>query len=183
MASRCARPVTASTHPATEPAPSAGRGSGCSITACAPRAPPATASATPSADLTAACVPNLSRSWVPLLRTGPNAILEWVRRSEGRRVVFKALATGSGPVTHETLDCMRPVRTVRSLRAALTAGGALTARDERLAELQTWLAKTLARVQETTERRMLRSYISWHHLRRLRKNHPDQLSTNSQPNT
>lgn len=113
--------------------------------------------------------PELEPVFNALLRARPNAILDWVNRSTGRRAIFAALATSTGPITHQSLDHLRPVQVARNIRAALVAGGALPSRDERLAELETWLTKTIARLPAPDEQRILRSYITWHHLRRLRK--------------
>jgi hypothetical protein len=48
------------------------------------------------------------------------------------------------------------------------AGGILPVRDERLAGLERWASQKTSLVQDPAERRILRSFATWHHLRRLR---------------
>lgn len=83
--------------------------------------------------------------------------------------VLADLAGMSGPVSHEVLDQLRPFRSVQHLRAVLVAGGVLPARDENLAHLPGWIDKTTARLGDPAERRVVRAFATWHHLRRLRR--------------
>ncbi|MGW8329386.1 hypothetical protein ACWGLE_15930 [Streptomyces sp. NPDC055897] len=99
----------------------------------------------------------------------PLAVLRWTRSSTTCRSLLGTLATSSGPVTHALLDRLGPPKTVKAVRAALVAGGALPARDERLADLESWLAKTYLRVANPDDRKALRSFATWYHLRRLRR--------------
>lgn len=101
--------------------------------------------------------------------TPPHALLGWLRRSAGSRDILNQLVQRSGPVTHEVLDDCRPVKVARHLRAVLVAGGALPERDEHLAVLELWLARAYARIPSTEDRQVLRSYITWQHLRQLRR--------------
>ncbi|RPK81386.1 hypothetical protein [Streptomyces sp. ADI98-10] len=94
-----------------------------------------------------------------------------------RRAVLKALATEHGPVTHEILDRFATAPTIEYLRAALVAAGALPSRDEQLARLERWLAKTIACVSSAEECRILRNYTNWQPLRRLRSLPAGQLVT------
>lgn len=48
------------------------------------------------------------------------------------------------------------------------AGSILPDRDERLAGLERWAAEKTSRVEDPAERRIVRSFVTWHHLRRLR---------------
>ncbi|MEV7679881.1 hypothetical protein AB0O64_15175 [Streptomyces sp. NPDC088341] len=104
-----------------------------------------------------------------ILPAQPRAVLCWINKVPARRAILNALAEGSGPVTHETLDRFPSVQAATNLRAILVAGGALPARDERLVILEKFLTKTLARVEAADERKILRSWVTWHHLRRLRR--------------
>ncbi|MEU1274051.1 hypothetical protein [Streptomyces sp. NPDC005799] len=103
-----------------------------------------------------------------LSRREPLALLWWLDRRPARVTVLRALATGRGPVTHETLDRLHPAKTVQNLRMILVAGGALPARDEHLAALEHWLPGELARIQAPDGRRLLHGFITWYLLRRLR---------------
>ena len=99
----------------------------------------------------------------------PLALLHWLVSSVPRRLL-SALAAANGPVTHDLLDGLpHPVKAVRHLRAALVAEGVLPPRDEHLAELEHWLSRAAARVEDPTDRQVVRSFATWHHLRRLRR--------------
>lgn len=71
-------------------------------------------------------------------------------------------------MAHDTLDALRPAKVVDNLRQHLVAGGALPARDERLAALESWLPGTITQVHAPDSRKVLHAYITWHLLRRLR---------------
>lgn len=113
--------------------------------------------------------PEIEPVFAALLRTQPRALLRWIRPASARHAILTTLAEGSGPITHDTLDTFQPTVTTRHLRAALVAGGALPARDEQLAQLEAWLPKILVRVEAPDERQILRTYITWGPLRRLRQ--------------
>lgn len=116
-----------------------------------------------------------------LLRTTPEALLKKLAPASGCRPILDQLVATGRPVTHETLDACRPAKSVDHLRAALVAGGALPARDEHLAHLERWLTAAYARIPAGDDRRALRSYTTWHHLRRLRR--PRKTPTTRAPTT
>lgn len=104
-----------------------------------------------------------------LRRGDPLTLLYWLREPVPRGLLY-ALAVATGPVTHEVLDGLQqPVKAVRHLRAALAAEGVLPARDEHLAELDRWLPRAVARIEDSGERQVVRGLATWHHLRRLRQ--------------
>ncbi|OIK08129.1 hypothetical protein BIV23_00930 [Streptomyces monashensis] len=113
--------------------------------------------------------PELEPVFQALLKPPPRIVLHWIHKVPARRAVLQALAKEHGPLTHEVLDRFAGAPTVEHLRAALVAAGALPARDEQLARLERWLAKTIARVSSAEERRILRNYTNWQPLRRLRR--------------
>ncbi|MEV5506565.1 hypothetical protein [Streptomyces orinoci] len=127
--------------------------------------------------------PELTPIFQALLAPPPRTVLRWIHKVPARRALLQALATGNGPVTHEALDRFAAAPTVEYLRAALVAAGALPARDEQLARLERWLAKTIARVSCTDERRILRNYTNWQPLRRLRSLPSGQLVTHGRAET
>jgi len=86
----------------------------------------------------------LDAVYATLRASHPQRVLLWLRHSAPAGVLID-LASRSGPVTHEVLDQLRPVRSVQHLRAALVAAGALPPRDENLAHLPGWIDKTTAR--------------------------------------
>jgi len=83
--------------------------------------------------------------------------------------MLAGLATGTGPVTHSLLDELTPVRSATYLRAILVEAAVLPARDELLIKLEQAVERRIARIEDQTERKILRSYAAPRHLRRLRK--------------
>ncbi|WP_330433847.1 hypothetical protein OIC43_03455 [Streptomyces sp. NBC_00825] len=118
-----------------------------------------------------------------LLKPPPRTVLHWIHKVPARRAVLQTLATERGPLTHEVLDRFATAPTIAYLRAALVAAGALPDRDEQLARLERWLAKTIARVSSAEERRILRNYTNWQPLRRLRRLPAGQLVTHGRAET
>lgn len=112
--------------------------------------------------------PEMDPVFEALSRRDPTAMLWWLDRRPARVTVLRALAAGPGPVTHSTLDRMRPAKIVHNLRMILVTGGALPARDEHLAALERRLPADLTRVQDLDGRRQLHAFITWYLLRRLR---------------
>ena len=53
------------------------------------------------------------------------------------------------------------------LRKIPMAGSILPARDARLAELERWVTLRAGQIEDQAERRIVRSFAAWHHLRRL----------------
>ncbi|MFJ7209956.1 hypothetical protein ACIQWR_41405 [Streptomyces sp. NPDC098789] len=104
-----------------------------------------------------------------LRRGDPLTLLTWLRKPVPRHLLT-ALATEKAPVTHEFLDGLQhPIKAVQHLRAALAADGVLPARDEQLAQLERWLPRAIAKIEDPTERQVIRGFANWHHLRRLRR--------------
>ena len=127
--------------------------------------------------------PELEPVFQALLVPPPRTVLHWIHKVPARRTLLQALATGNGPVTHQVLDRFAAAPTIEYLRAALVAAGALPARDEQLARLERWLAKTIARVSSAEERRILRNYTHWQPLRRLRRLPAGELVTHGRADT
>ncbi|MFL6119670.1 hypothetical protein [Actinophytocola sp.] len=127
-----------------------------------------------------ASLPTAAQAVVEALANGdPRSVLMWLRETPPRRVlaaIGTAIDEGC-PVTHELLDELEPPQAVTRLRAALVAQGVLPDRDEHLATLEHWLAQYLPNVQDAGERKILRSFVTWHHLRRLRRGFPQRRTT------
>ncbi|MDR7170493.1 hypothetical protein J2W56_004244 [Nocardia kruczakiae] len=98
----------------------------------------------------------------------PRALLNWLNRRSVAAMLGR-LAVAEGPVTHDTLEEIAPARRTRYLRQLLIAHDVLPDRDRQLDHLERWLPGALAEVADTDERRLLRSYLTWTHLRRLRR--------------
>lgn len=104
-----------------------------------------------------------------LRRSTALPVLWWLRRSAPRRILTD-IVDAAQPLTHELLDTLKPVMVVRHLRAALVADGVLPLRDEQLARLEQWVPQATAKITDPAERRIVRAFAAWHHLRRLRRN-------------
>jgi hypothetical protein len=114
-----------------------------------------------------------------LTRTAPASLLKWLE-SRPARQVLAAVAVRPGPVTHTALDQIQPSRAVAPLRAALMAAGLLPMRDEQLAAFERWLQRALSGIDDDSDQRLIRSYVTWGPLRRLRRTSARQLLTHGQ---
>ena len=104
-----------------------------------------------------------------LLAAGdPAWLMEWLTRGPAVRDILAEISQASQPPSHADLDRHLPSRAVHHLRKVLVAGSILPDRDERLAGLERWAAETTSRAEDPAERRIVRSFATWHHLRRLR---------------
>jgi hypothetical protein len=103
-----------------------------------------------------------------LIASDPGRVLAWAQ-FPAPRTILTALAGGSGPVTHETLDQLRPEKAARWLRAVLANAGVLPGRDEYLAGFSRWAAGAMAAIADPHDRKIVRGYVTWHHLRLLRQ--------------
>jgi hypothetical protein len=98
----------------------------------------------------------------------PRGILLWLHRRQPRDILT-ALAQAEGPISHDLLDDLQPRQSVQHLRAALVAADILPPRDEHLIVLERWLHTTIGKVTDPEERQLLRRFVAWYHLRRLRR--------------
>ncbi|MVU77140.1 hypothetical protein GPX89_07745 [Nocardia sp. ET3-3] len=104
-----------------------------------------------------------------LFTTGsPASTLRWLAESAASRTLTDII-TGACPLTHDAIDARLPRKSSRHLRAILVSAGLLAPRDEHLANLQAWIDKTLAAVDNPERRNLLRRFVTWHHLARLRR--------------
>ncbi|MGH3304671.1 MAG: hypothetical protein ACRDOK_23945 [Streptosporangiaceae bacterium] len=104
-----------------------------------------------------------------LAASDPAALMNWLTSGSAARTILAEISQASGPPGHGTLDRYLPSRAARHLRKILVAGGILPARDERLAELERWTGQKTRQIGDPAERRIVASFASWHHLRRLRR--------------
>ncbi len=112
--------------------------------------------------------PHIEPVFHALVTSEPKSALAWMKRSAAV-ALLNELSQVDQPLTHETLDRYPPNKAIDHLRNVLVAGKVLPARDEYLAMFDRWTAKALAQVVDPHERRIVRSFASWHELRRLRK--------------
>ncbi|MGH3558848.1 MAG: hypothetical protein ACRDTK_15405 [Mycobacterium sp.] len=112
----------------------------------------------------------------------PATALSWLSRS-GSISVLGDLARGARPLSHDALDLLPVSKTLSHLRAVLVATEALPPRDEHLARLEAWIARTVAARTDPDERQLLHRYAVWHVLRRLRQRSRDAHTTPNQATT
>ncbi|MCR8577566.1 hypothetical protein [Streptomyces sp. Isolate_219] len=112
--------------------------------------------------------PELEPVITALTSSDPSRLLVWIGEKAPRRLLAK-LASGTGPVTHDALDELPPSKALIHFRSILVATNVLPERDEFLARLEQWLDHALDDVDALEDRRLLRSFATWFHLRRLRR--------------
>ena len=95
-----------------------------------------------------------------LASSNPATLLDWLHRST-IRTMLAMLATGEGPVTHQTLDKLEPTGPARYLRQVLVANSVLPDYDRHLSDLERWFDDKLGEVDDPGERRALRGYLTW----------------------
>ncbi len=98
----------------------------------------------------------------------PDTAINWLARPKVAGLLT-ALQRDRRPLNHQVLDELPASKTLAHLRSVLVATGALPVRDERLVDLERWIAATIQARSDPTERQILHSYGIWHHLRRLRQ--------------
>ena len=98
----------------------------------------------------------------------PYSALNWLRTG-GAAVILAEVAAGRTALTHQALDLHPNRRAADYLRHMLVAGGALPARDEALARVELWSREVLDAIDEPADRRLVRAYLTWQVLRRLRR--------------
>ena len=98
----------------------------------------------------------------------PYSVHNWLRSSTPAAILAELVA-GTLPLTHEALDEHPQRRSANYLRHLLVASGLLGSRDDALVELEAWVTKRLAEVDDVHQRRVIRSYATWRVLRRVRQ--------------
>lgn len=97
----------------------------------------------------------------------PVTAMRWLTKTSVAPILSD-LAAGRRSVTHEALDELPSTHALAHLRQTLVAVGALPERDEELARLEQFLTCFLASEPDTHRRKLLRRYMIWHLVRRLR---------------
>jgi hypothetical protein len=113
----------------------------------------------------------------------PYSALNWLRTGAAAAILAD-VAAGRIALTHQALDDHPRQRAADYLRHMLVAGGVLPARDEALARMERWSRDVLAGIDHPADRRLVRSYLTWRVLRRLRRrseNSPGPRTPTSQP--
>lgn len=112
--------------------------------------------------------PHLEPIFHALVANKPKSALAWLERSPAA-ALLNELSQLDQPLTHQMLDRHAPHKAIDYLRNVLVAGKVLPPRDEYLAMFDRWTATAVAQVIDPAERRIVRSFASWHQLRRLRE--------------
>lgn len=123
--------------------------------------------------------PDLELIYDLLASSEPTRVLTWLKRSDSARVLADLNRHGRS-ISHEELDRYLPSGAIQHLRKMLVARGVLPDRDECLAQLERWVKETSCQVEEPGERRVLHSFATWHHLRRLRRKSERHRTTPNQ---
>jgi len=97
----------------------------------------------------------------------PYSAHNWLRSAVAANILAE-IASGDMPLTHDALDAHPHPRAAGFLRQLLVAQDLLTARDEALIALETWVLERLDGIDDPAQRRLLRSYATWWVLRRAR---------------
>jgi hypothetical protein len=109
----------------------------------------------------------------------PNLTLAWLNKTAIASVLIE-FGTGQRALSHAALDELPASKPVEHLRAILVATGTLPPRDEHLARLERWIARTLAGRDDPGQRQLLHRYAVWHLLRRLRQHNRTTHATHAQ---
>jgi hypothetical protein len=109
----------------------------------------------------------------------PGTVIAWLDKSAAP-ALLRDLQAGARPLTHDTLDELPASKPMEHLRSVLVAIGSLPRRDEHMARLQRWTARTVAERPDGTERQLLHRYAVWHVIRRLRGRLGDAETTREQ---
>ena len=80
---------------------------------------------------------------------------------------IRAIATGEIPLSHEGLDTLAMSNGREHLRELLITHGVLPVRDRYLAAYERWAKGLLATVDQPADRRLIATYLRWHHGPRL----------------
>ena len=104
-----------------------------------------------------------------LAANNPKIVHRWLRNSTAGQLLER-LAGGEVPLTHNTLNDVDDDRSIRHLRALLVASGALADEDRQLERLERFFDHQLnTRIADPADRKVVRAWLKWQVLARLRK--------------
>ena len=109
----------------------------------------------------------------------PNLVLHWLNKT-AIASILREFGTGQRALSHAGLDELPASKPIEHLRAILVATSTLPPRDEHLARLERWIARTLAERGDPGQRQLLHRYAVWHLLRRLRQRNNGSHATHAQ---
>lgn len=100
----------------------------------------------------------------------PNSGLTWIRQTHVQRALRELARHPT--LTHDVLDQLPPGRTTNYVRSLLVEHGALTSRDEKLAQFQSWTVTARSRITTEEHRNLIARFIRWNLEKRLRSMNP-----------
>ena len=104
-----------------------------------------------------------------LLQSDSGAVLRWTERTELRRDLAHGIGELSGTLSHEALDALPPSKSVEWLRNILIKTQVLPDRDRFLHRSEILIEKRLGTIDNLDDRAAVRTFMEWHHLRKLRE--------------
>lgn len=103
-----------------------------------------------------------------LLKCDASAVLRWAQRTALRNPLAAGIRDFGDVLDHEELDNLPPSKSVEWLRNILVDAGALPPRDVCLRRTEQFIEARLVTIQNREDRTIVRAFMEWHHLRRLR---------------
>lgn len=103
-----------------------------------------------------------------LLRNDRTAVLHWAEQTKERRSLADAISEMDA-LSHAALDSLPPSKSLDWLRNVLVNAQALPTRDHHLRRTELFIKKRLDTVEHAEDRSTVRTFMEWHHLRRLRQ--------------
>lgn len=100
----------------------------------------------------------------------PTQVRKWLRNTTGGRLLAQ-LAAGEVDLTHAALDAYGADRSVAHLRALLVAAGALPGEDRSINRFEAFAAEVLADMHDRLDAKVVRAWLRWQVLPRLRARH------------
>jgi hypothetical protein len=100
----------------------------------------------------------------------PNSGLTWIRQAHVQRALRELARHPT--LTHDVLDQLPPGRTTNYVRSLLVEHGALTSRDEKLAQFQAWAITAQKRITDPEHRKLIARFMRWNLEKRLRSMNP-----------
>jgi hypothetical protein len=103
-----------------------------------------------------------------LLQSDSAAVLRWAERTELRHDMVRDIRDLGDTLDHATLDGLRPSKSVEWLRNILISAQVLPDRDRFLYRTEMFIRSRVDGVDNPDDRAAVRSFMEWHHLRKLR---------------